>query len=248
VRRREVEIVLGRIVVAPRYESNIRASRRTGGCSRSARSRHRSSERPAPKCLLISSAEPTAEAAPDPAFALIDAKLLADIAHCAAIDVQDEAEPVSGFDSDAAWEASERCCDACTVVNEADWRLATTPPDAYRRRRGPPICERNRGWWDGMAGHRYGWSRGLALPAAGDHGRGDRGFDQGSSRRGGAGMSNIVTFPDPAAKRRPAPSGARASSIERKNMQTFLFRSRDLILQSDEADLVRDICFNIDRA
>jgi hypothetical protein len=126
VRRREVEIVLGRIVVAPRYESNIRASRRTGGCSRSARSRHRSSERPAPKCLLISSAEPTAEAAPDPAFALIDAKLLADIAHCAAIDVQDEAEPVSGFDSDAAWEASERCCDACTVVNEADWRLATT--------------------------------------------------------------------------------------------------------------------------
>jgi hypothetical protein len=30
-------------------------------------------------------------------------------------------------------------------------------------------------------------------------------------------------------------------------MQTFLFRSRDLILQSDEADLVRDVCFNIDR-
>ena len=59
---------------------------------------------------------------------------------------------------------------------------------------------------------------------------------------------NIVTFPDPAAKRRPAPSGGRASSNERKNMQTFLFRSRDLILQSDEADLVRDVCFNIDRA
>jgi hypothetical protein len=70
VRRREVEIVLSRIVVAPRYESNVRASRRTGGCSRSARSRHRSSERPAPKCLLISSAEPMAEAAPDPASAL----------------------------------------------------------------------------------------------------------------------------------------------------------------------------------
>jgi hypothetical protein len=59
---------------------------------------------------------------------------------------------------------------------------------------------------------------------------------------------NIVTFPDPAAKRCPAPSGGRASSIERKNMRTFLFRSPDLILQSDEADLVRDVCFDIDRA
>jgi hypothetical protein len=59
---------------------------------------------------------------------------------------------------------------------------------------------------------------------------------------------NVVTFPDPAAKRRPAPSGGRASSIERKKMQTFLFRSRDLILQSDEADLVRNVCFDIDKA
>ena len=31
-------------------------------------------------------------------------------------------------------------------------------------------------------------------------------------------------------------------------MRTFLFRSPDLILQSDEADLVRDVCFDIDRA
>jgi hypothetical protein len=31
-------------------------------------------------------------------------------------------------------------------------------------------------------------------------------------------------------------------------MHTFLFRSYDLIVQSDEADLVRDVGFNIDRA
>src|SRR5471030_495286 len=65
--------------------------------------------------MPIAAALPTAEAATaDPAFALIAEKLAADVAHCAAIDVQDEAESVSGFDSDVAWEASERCCDACT--------------------------------------------------------------------------------------------------------------------------------------
>jgi Mg2+ and Co2+ transporter CorA len=52
------------------------------------------------------------------------------------------------------------------------------------------------------------------------------------------GMSNVVTFPDAAAKRRP----------ERKKMRTFLFRSRESILQSDEADLVQDVCLSIDRA
>jgi hypothetical protein len=31
-------------------------------------------------------------------------------------------------------------------------------------------------------------------------------------------------------------------------MQTFLFRSYHLIVESDEADLVRDVCFGIDRA
>src|ERR1700684_906894 len=33
-----------------------------------------------------------------------------------------------------------------------------------------------------------------------------------------------------------------------KNMHTLLFRSRESILQSDEPDLVRDVCFDIDRA
>jgi hypothetical protein len=63
---------------------------------------------------------------PDPAFALIAEKLVADVAHCGAIDAQAEAE--LGGDPDAKWEADERCGDACKVVDEADWRLATTAP------------------------------------------------------------------------------------------------------------------------
>lgn len=66
--------------------------------------------------------------AADPAFALIAEKLAADEAHCEAIDAQDEAESDNGYDPDAVDEAWQRCCDACRVVNKADWRLATTPP------------------------------------------------------------------------------------------------------------------------
>jgi len=66
--------------------------------------------------------------AADPAFALIAEKLAADVAHCEAIDAQDEAGRDDGIDHDAAEEAFQRCCVACGVVNEADWRLATTPP------------------------------------------------------------------------------------------------------------------------
>jgi hypothetical protein len=66
-----------------------------------------------------------AEPQPDPAFARIAEKLAADGAHGAAIDAQDEAE--SGDDPDAAEEAFQRCCVACSVVNEADWRLGARP-------------------------------------------------------------------------------------------------------------------------
>jgi hypothetical protein len=70
----------------------------------------------------------TADLAADPAFAVIAEKLAADIAHCEAIDAQDEAETCPGIGSDAAEDAFQRCCVACGFVNEADWRLATTPP------------------------------------------------------------------------------------------------------------------------
>lgn len=69
-----------------------------------------------------------AEPQPDPAFMRIAEKLAADIAHCEAIDAQDEAETHHEYGSAVVDEAWQRCCEACKVVNEADWRLATTPP------------------------------------------------------------------------------------------------------------------------
>jgi hypothetical protein len=35
---------------------------------------------------------------------------------------------------------------------------------------------------------------------------------------------------------------------DRANMQTFLFRSYDLIVKSDEADLIRDVCLDMHKA
>jgi hypothetical protein len=61
---------------------------------------------------------------PDPAFALIADKLAGDIAHCEAIDAQDEAdEHRIGLE-----EADDRCLAACHAVRAIDWKLATTPP------------------------------------------------------------------------------------------------------------------------
>ena len=58
--------------------------------------------------------------------------------------------------------------------------------------------------------------------------------------------NNVITFPEPARlfpKRR-----SRENVRNGSNMHTFLFRSYDLIVQSDEADLIRDVCFDIDKA
>src|SRR6266481_8485177 len=76
---------------------------------------------------------------------------------------------------------------------------------------------------------------------------------------------NVITFPEPAGlfpKRRTIPVTSKPEKEEPKkgywrsrenvrngpSMHTFLFRSYDLIVQSDEADLVRDVCFDIDKA
>ena len=64
----------------------------------------------------------------DPAFALIAEKRAADVAHCKAIDAQDEFEGRGDFSSDAVIEAQENCAAACHFVNEVDWKLATTIP------------------------------------------------------------------------------------------------------------------------
>ena len=64
----------------------------------------------------------------DVAFALIAAKLAADVAHGAAIDVETEAETRYGRGSEQAREVAELTSAACDVVNKADWTLATTAP------------------------------------------------------------------------------------------------------------------------
>jgi hypothetical protein len=65
-------------------------------------------------------------------------------------------------------------------------------------------------------------------------------------------MSNIVTFPGKQTSGRPrsiSSSSGRPYRVRgEKNMHTLLFRSRESILQSDEPDLVRDVCFDINRA
>ena len=57
---------------------------------------------------------------PDPAFALIADKRAADVAHCEAIDAQDEAEGRYGIRSDEASEAADRCEAAGQAVNAID--------------------------------------------------------------------------------------------------------------------------------
>src|SRR5450432_2588456 len=57
---------------------------------------------------------------------------------------------------------------------------------------------------------------------------------------------NVIAFPDPA--RRFPKRRSRENVLNGPNMQTLLFRSYDLIVQSDDADLIRDVGFNIDRA
>ena len=61
----------------------------------------------------------------DPAFALIAAHRVAEVAHCKVIDAQDEAEARYGIRSDEAWEAADRSGALCDEVNAICWKLAT---------------------------------------------------------------------------------------------------------------------------
>lgn len=60
--------------------------------------------------------------------------------------------------------------------------------------------------------------------------------------------NNVVSFPNaaPRAKRR-AEYGSRTGDGQ-KNMHTYLFRSREALLGADEAELVRDVSMDIDKA
>jgi hypothetical protein len=54
---------------------------------------------------------------------------------------------------------------------------------------------------------------------------------------------SVIDFPN-ASRRRHRPYSQRGP----KNRHTLVFRSYDTIVESDEADLVRDVCFDMDRA
>jgi hypothetical protein len=62
--------------------------------------------------------------------------------------------------------------------------------------------------------------------------------------------NNIVSFPGNRTSDRPRSKSSGRPHLIRgeKNRYTLLFRSRETILESDEAELVRDVCFDIDRA
>jgi hypothetical protein len=82
--------------------------------------------------LPIAAALPaTADAAADPVFTLITEKLAADAAHGAAIDVQDAADVLYGYDSDQARDADETCEQACHRAMDAAWQLARTAPTTF---------------------------------------------------------------------------------------------------------------------
>jgi hypothetical protein len=62
---------------------------------------------------------------------------------------------------------------------------------------------------------------------------------------------NVITFPEPAGlfpKRRTIPVTSERDVRRGPNMQRLVFRSSHLIVESDEADLVRDVGFAVDRA
>jgi len=63
---------------------------------------------------------------------------------------------------------------------------------------------------------------------------------------------SVIEFPN-ASQRRAAPRHraayrSRTGACNGPNLQRLLFRSSHLIVESDEADLVRDVCIDIDRA
>jgi Mg2+ and Co2+ transporter CorA len=60
-------------------------------------------------------------------------------------------------------------------------------------------------------------------------------------------MSNIVTFPHVVARAKVR-AEYRSRTGDGKNMHTYLFRSREAILEAAEADLLSDVRLDIDKA
>jgi hypothetical protein len=62
-------------------------------------------------------------------------------------------------------------------------------------------------------------------------------------------MSNVVHFPAGTPPRKPHRAEYRSRTGDgQKNMHTYLFRSREALLEADEAELIRDVCCDLDKA
>jgi hypothetical protein len=62
----------------------------------------------------------------------------------------------------------------------------------------------------------------------------------------------VIDFPNAShrrgASRHRAAYRSRTGACNGRNMHTYLFRSLDVILESDDADLVQDVCLDFDKA
>ena len=61
-------------------------------------------------------------------------------------------------------------------------------------------------------------------------------------------MNNIVTFPNAVPRAKVRADYRSRTGDGQKNMHTYLFRSREALLEADEAELIRDVCCDIDKA
>jgi hypothetical protein len=64
----------------------------------------------------------------------------------------------------------------------------------------------------------------------------------------GAVMNNVVHFPAGTTRRKPRAEYRSRTGDGQKNMHTYLFRSREALLEAGEAELIRDVYCDIDKA
>jgi hypothetical protein len=60
--------------------------------------------------------------------------------------------------------------------------------------------------------------------------------------------SNVVAFTAGPRRRKPHRAAISRTGDGQKNMHSYLFRSREALLEADEAELIRDVCCDIDKA
>jgi Mg2+ and Co2+ transporter CorA len=61
-------------------------------------------------------------------------------------------------------------------------------------------------------------------------------------------VTNIVAFPNAVPRAKVRAEYRSRTGDGQKNMHTYLFRSREALLEADEAELVRDVSMDLDKA